>query len=409
MSNSKLLCCEFLLIVFFISNTVAQDSWSQGADMPSASGLHEVGIVDGKIYIMGGNQLSTSVKEYDPLTDNWTSKADMPTGRIDFSASDVNGKIYAIGGWSAHKTISTVEEYDPATDTWTTKSAMPTTRWGHASCTVNGKIYVIGGATGWPVEELYETILEYDPITDTWTYKAAPIPTPRWFLSCSVVNGKIYAIGGNDLGTVSFVQRYNPEIDSWTIKSSMPTARWGLTTDTVNGKIYAIGGGDVYPPTYAYSTVEEYDPVTNTWTTKSPMPAGRIGLTSCSVNGKIYVPGGAGLLASDAYAELYIYDPGNATRIENNNIKSDNFFLHQNNPNPFNSTTHISFDVQKNCYVTLKVYDVLCRQVSTLVNRNMNEGHYKVQFNGDDLSLGVYFYRIEMGNYSKTRKMLLSK
>ena len=71
--------------------------------------------------------------------------------------------------------------------------------------------------------------------------------------------------------------------------------------------------------------------------------------------------------------------------------------------------THISFDVQKNCYVTLKVYDFLRRQVSTLVNQNMNEGHYIVQFNGKGLSSGIYLYRIEMRNYSKTKKMLLSK
>ena len=409
MSNSKLLCCEFLLIVFFISNTVAQDSWSQGADMPTARGANAVVTVNGKIYAIGGNLNYNIVEEYDPETDNWTTKESMPTGRTDFSGGDVNGKIYAIGGWFINTTLSTVEEYDPATDTWTAKSPMPATRWGHATCTVNEKIYVIGGATGWPVEEIYGTILEYDPITDKWTTKA-PIPTPRWFLSCSVVNGEIYAIGGNDnQGTVSFVQIYNPETDTWTSKSSMPTARWGLATDTVNGKIYAIGGGDVYPPIYAYSIVEEYDPVTDTWATKSPMPAGRIALTACSVNGKIYVPGGGGLLASDAYAEVYIYDPGNATSIENSIIKHDNFHLHQNYPNPFNSTTHISFDVQKNCFVTLKVYDVLCRHVSTLVNRNMNEGHYKVQFNGEGLPLGIYFCRIEMESYSKTRKMLLSK
>ena len=78
-------------------------------------------------------------------------------------------------------------------------------------------------------------------------------------------------------------------------------------------------------------------------------------------------------------------------------------------PNPFNQTTQISFDVQKNCYVTLKVYDVLGRLLSTLVNRNMNEGRYKVQFNGKGLSSGIYLYRIEMGNVSETRIMLLSK
>ena len=406
MSNSKLLCCEFLLLVFFISNTAAQDSWSQGSDMPSARGIHAVGVVNGKIYAIGGVPYATAVEEYDPETDTWTTKEKVPTGRGYLSGCGLNGKIYVSGGYTTFGTLSTLEEYDPATDTWTTKSPMPTTRWGHATCAVNEKIYVIGGATGWPVEETYKTVLEYDPATDTWTYKA-PIPSRRWFISCSVVNGKIYAIGGIPHGTA--VEEYDPETDTWTIKSPMPTARWSLGTGTVNGKIYAISGGDVYPPTIAYTTVEEYDPATDTWETKTPMPAGRTGLAAGVVNGKIYAIGGVGLVTTDAYAEVYIYDPGDATSIENNIIKPDNFNLHQNYPNPFNSTTHISFDVQKNCYVTLKVYDVLCRQVSTLVNRNMNEGQYKVQFNRKGLPLGIYFYRIEMGSYSKTRKMLLGK
>ena len=95
--------------------------------------------------------------------------------------------------------------------------------------------------------------------------------------------------------------------------------------------------------------------------------------------------------------------------MEDNIIIPGNFRLHQNYPNPFNPATYISFDIQKNCHVTLKVHDVLSREVSTLVNRKMNEGHYKVQFNGENLPSGIYYYTIEMENYSKTRKMLLSK
>ncbi|MCK4701219.1 MAG: hypothetical protein KAT38_12815, partial [Bacteroidales bacterium] len=72
MSYSKLLCCEFLLVVFFISNTVAQDSWSRGTDMSTTRGAHAIGTVNGKIYVMGGNPFNTSVEEYDPATDTWT-------------------------------------------------------------------------------------------------------------------------------------------------------------------------------------------------------------------------------------------------------------------------------------------------------------------------------------------------
>ena len=144
------------------------------------------------------------------------------------------------------------------------------------------------------------------------------------------------------------------------------------------------------------------------WTTKTSMPVDRLILAACSVNGKIYTCGGERAGSRDKYAELYIYDTGYITGIETNSLKVDHFQLHQNYPNPFNPSTHISFDVQRNCHVTLKVYDVMGRRVSTLVNQQMEKGHHTVQFNGEGLSSGIYHYRIEMGDDSKTRTMSLS-
>ena len=103
---------------------------------------------------------------------------------------------------------------------------------------------------------------EYDPATDTWT-KKADMPTARFFLSTSVVDGKIYVIGGSfgsPSQTLSIVKEYDSATDTWTEKADMPTARFGLATSVANGKIYAIGGASGYD---ALSTVEEYTlPVT---------------------------------------------------------------------------------------------------------------------------------------------------
>lgn len=191
----------------------------------------------------------------------------------------------------------------------------------------------------------------------------------------------------------------------------MPNPRWGLTTATLNGKIYAIGGADRYPPLSCSVFVEEYDPVTDTWTTKSPIPVARTALAPCapSVDGKIYVIGGGGLTEYEAYPEVYVYDPGNETGIENIIINPVQFLLYQNYPNPFSRTARIAFDVHMNCHVTLKVYDVLCREVSTLVNGDISSGHHVVLFDGADLPSGLYFYKIEMENFRQTRRMLLSK
>ncbi|MBI1925875.1 hypothetical protein HYR99_16695 [Candidatus Poribacteria bacterium] len=216
----------------------------------------------------------------------WTKKADMPTARSYFSTSMVNGKIYAIGGTNLPPaTIPapialTVEEYDPATDTWTKKSDMPTARSALSTSVVNGKIYVIGGyGTGWTP---LRTVEEYDPVTDTWT-KKSDMPTARGFLAASVVNGKIYAIGGYEgfilsTSTLSTVEEYDPVTDTWTKKSNMPAVRGFLAASVVNGKIYTIGG-DTSHNGPALSTVEEYDPATDTWTKKSDMPTARVVLS----------------------------------------------------------------------------------------------------------------------------------
>ena len=86
-----------------------------------------------------------------------------------------------------------------------------------------------------------------------------------------------------------------------------------------------------------------------------------------------------------------------------------NYQLSQNYPNPFNPTTVINYQIPKSGFVTLKVYDILGREVSTLVNENKSAGKYSVTFNGSKLSSGVYFYRLNSGAFSITKKFILMK
>ncbi len=85
------------------------------------------------------------------------------------------------------------------------------------------------------------------------------------------------------------------------------------------------------------------------------------------------------------------------------------FSLSQNYPNPFNPVTEIGFDIPTASPVRLTVYDVLGREVATLLDRVMPAGHHRAQFNAERLSSGVYLYRIEAGKYSASRKMVLAK
>ena len=85
------------------------------------------------------------------------------------------------------------------------------------------------------------------------------------------------------------------------------------------------------------------------------------------------------------------------------------FNLEQNHPNPFNPETSISFDIAKDCRVTLNIYDISGRLVSQLINSEMTAGRYIQTFSGADLTSGLYLYRLNAGDYSMTRKMILVK
>ena len=85
------------------------------------------------------------------------------------------------------------------------------------------------------------------------------------------------------------------------------------------------------------------------------------------------------------------------------------FNLSQNFPNPFNPTTNIQYSVGKVQHVSLKVYDILGNEITTLVNEVKIKGIYTVKFNGANLASGIYFYKLQTESYSETRKMLLMK
>jgi len=294
----------------------AEGAWTRKADMPTVRWELSTCVVDGKIYAIGGAspvyQASRAVEAYDPVTDTWTTKSEMPTARSGLSASVVDGKIYAIGGGAASsssflgmRSLSTVEEYDPATDTWTTKSEMPTGRYQHSTSVVDGRIYVIGGSPSYPWSPI-RALDVYEPATDTWT-REGNIPVPRYTSSSSVVDGKIYVFGGYSNGHSA--DEYDPMTDTWTRKAAMPIARHGLSTSVLDGKIYAIGGHPGHSPYPGIAAVDVYDAATDTWTTATDMPTGRFCPSTGVVDGKIYAIGGMGYWIGNAYGMVEAYDP----------------------------------------------------------------------------------------------------
>jgi len=114
---------------------------------------------------------------------------------------------------------------------------------------------------------------------------------------------------------------------------------------------------------------------------------------------------------AQAWNGLYILKDNFPTSVNENYIPQS-FSLDQNYPNPFNPTTIIQFSipaVELHTNVSLRVFDLLGREVTILLNKNLLPGKYEMEFNAEGLASGVYFYRLDAGSFSQTKKMLLMR
>jgi N-acetylneuraminic acid mutarotase len=169
---------------------------------------------------------------------------------------------------------------------------------------------------------------------NTWASKT-PMNVARAYLGVSVVNGKIYAIGGDEgseignclYGTsmssnvVNITEEYDTTLDEWVSKSQMPTARARFGTAVYRDMVYCIGGYSgavvfIGPESYNWKTEyydmganEVYDPATDTWKTETPMPTPRHAAATNIVNGKIYVIGGYSITTHSTLNVNEVYDP----------------------------------------------------------------------------------------------------
>ncbi|MDR3627319.1 MAG: T9SS type A sorting domain-containing protein [Ignavibacteriaceae bacterium] len=120
-------------------------------------------------------------------------------------------------------------------------------------------------------------------------------------------------------------------------------------------------------------------------------------------------PPDGGTHATNKIFKVFI-TPGSVTGVQpSNSSVPGTFTLFQNYPNPFNPTTRIAYELPKQVNVSLKIYDIMGREVATLVNGEKAKGRYEVEFNGSTLASGVYFYKLQAGNFSQARKFVLLK
>jgi hypothetical protein len=123
-----------------------------------------------------------------------------------------------------------------------------------------------------------------------------------------------------------------------------------------------------------------------------------------------------GLLSTDEMMALFglFYTGDQLSNDSDDRYISSAFLLHDNYPNPFNPNTKLKYDLPKDSFVDITIYDLLGNVVNHLVKKNQSSGSKSVQWNatnnqGEPVSAGVYFYKIQAGEFSRTKKMILLK
>jgi N-acetylneuraminic acid mutarotase len=236
---------------------IKNNTWKTAAPLPHP--LHHTASTsfDGKICVIGGfldSQWTPSSRLfiYDPLKNQWHEGRQMPTARGALTANFIDGILYAVGGQSflssyssSSGILTTNEAYDTASNTWTTKAPMPTARHHAASSVVNGKLYVIGGRVAGISPTVNIDVNEvYDPEKNTWT-SLASMPSKRSGIAAANFDSvSIYVFGGEEPSkTLNNNERYDIKTNKWFIETPMPTARHGLGATSVDNRIYVLGGG----------------------------------------------------------------------------------------------------------------------------------------------------------------------
>ena len=208
-------------------------------------------------------------------------------------------------GLSVNNSLSS--PMDNSSSVWVRGANMPTPRTDFTGTVLDDKVYIIGGLNRNGTS--LDAVEFYDPKTDSWG-TINPLPKGLDHAAAAAYDDKLFVVGGkqNDDTRNKELFIYNALTDEWQKGTPMPTAKtaYGLTANFINGTLYVVGGVDESGPSHSNLA---YDPITDAWTEKEPMPTAREHLTSAVVDGKLFVIGGrvAGLESNLDANE--VYDP----------------------------------------------------------------------------------------------------
>ena len=411
----------------FVANT-----WTTRPVVPNACYFGNSAWIGDTLYFHAPSSAGASTTTIYRYTYNgsWSTGVPMPGALVGGSMVAAGNKLYYVGGSSTGITTggTTVYSYNPVTGAWTTMAPLPTALSGHQAVNWGDSVLIVVGGpytgSGTNLAHHY-----YRIGSNTWGTTAASLPSGqgrRTFAMAINGNKIVISCGFNTaflkstyVGTIGA----DASTITWAAAPDVPTTESGLSRpgSTSYGNWFFLVGGE-RGTTTGYSDITwVFNTTTNTWVGQInglPFPRSNImgHITAKCINDtlSLFCPAGYGIvggIGTGAATDLFhITRAGVFTSTGNNNTTTpDKFELSQNYPNPFNPTTTISFSLPTSQLVTIKVYDVVGREVKTLVNELRSAGTYDISFDASSLASGVYFYSLETENFKQTKKMLLVK
>lgn len=252
----------------FLEYDASSDAWTELSPLPEARHHISVAVVEDQLYGIGGFvdgfpnwEAQSTVFVYDFDTAAWAESTPLPEPRGEHTSVVIDGKIYVAGGrfkrtpdsanFNDHFDTASVLVFDPATEEWSAAPDMPTARNSHAAVAIDGKMYVVGGRqftqqeNGEYASVNVASLEVYDPVAESWE-TLAPLPQAAGGITAAVVDGKLYAFGGEqwvpEQAVIAEAWVYEPAVDQWTAAPDMPTPRHGIAAGAIDDQIFVIGG-----------------------------------------------------------------------------------------------------------------------------------------------------------------------
>jgi serine/threonine-protein kinase PknK len=274
------------------------NSWTLGAPIPTSRQMLAAASDARLVYAVGGTNGKsdlTTVEAYDPTANTWMPLPDLPEARSDLGVAIADGRLLAVGGLSAGQVLKSVAVLDLSTKTWAGLPGMGTARHGMAVAAVGKSFYAIGGSTGLDDTQVTSSAealqLAARKVQPSSQWRSLPdAPTARLQMAWTVLNGKIWIIGGLHAGTaLQTVETYDPQTGAWQPEPSLPIPLQHATAATYRGEVVVIGGAS---DNIAQASNKVFALRGGSWVEQSSLGHARAAAAAAVVGDKLVVFGG---------------------------------------------------------------------------------------------------------------------